>query len=64
MTYDPRREEYLESEIQRLQDAKLTALRNVRETVGLEKVAIMDHFLEMNKEQEKLESELLSMQEE
>jgi hypothetical protein len=55
---DPRREAYLESEIRRLQEAKLTALKNVRVTTGSGKVTILDHFLEMDKKQEKFESEL------
>lgn len=60
---DPRRETYLKEEIDRLQEAKLTALRNVRTTTGAEKVAILDHFLEMDKTQKRLESELESLQE-
>lgn len=60
---DPRREKYLEEEINRLQESKLTALRNVRATTGAEKVAILDHFLEMDKTQKRLESELESLQE-
>lgn len=60
---DPRREKYLEGEIDRLQESKLTALRNVRETTGPEKVAILDHFLEMDKKQKQLESELESLRE-
>lgn len=60
---DLRREKYLVEEIDRLQESKLTALRNVRTTTGPEKVAILDHFLEMDKEQKRLESELESLQE-
>lgn len=60
---DPRRELYLTEEISRLQDSKLVALRNVRTTTGAEKVAILDHFLEMDQEQKRLESELESLQE-
>lgn len=59
--YDPRREAYLEGEISRLQEDKLTALQNVRKTTGVEKVAVLDHFLKLDREQKVHESELDKM---
>lgn len=55
---DPRREKYLIEEIARLQESKLTALRNSRELHGAEKAAVLDHYNEMFETQRRLESEL------
>lgn len=62
MSYDPRRERYLEEEIARLQESKLQTLRYSRTVTGTEKAQVIENFLEMNKQQEKLESELSKLQ--
>lgn len=60
---DPRRELYLEQEIARIQEEKLGLLKDVREARGKDKADLLDRFLSLNKAQEKLESDLETLQE-
>lgn len=62
MSFDPRRERYLESEIARIQDAKIQTLQYSRTVNGKEKADVIANFLEMNREQEKLEGKLEELQ--
>lgn len=61
---DKRRELYLSQEIERLQDQKIKALGDVKTTRGLEKVAVLDHFFELDAKQKVLEIEFERLQEE
>jgi len=48
----------LEVQIDKLQDQKLDALKLAREATGVAKTEHLEKFLQLNKEQEKLEAEL------
>lgn len=58
---DPRRETYLDGEIDRLQDEKLEALKRSKESSGEEKASAMMDFLELDKRQSELEEELRAL---
>ncbi len=58
---DPRRELYLDGEIDRLQDEKLEALKRCQESTGEEKATALEDFLQLNQRQEELEEELKAL---
>ena len=58
MSDDFKREALLEKEVEAFQDKKLDLLRRVKDSKGLEKVKAMDEFLELDKKQAILESDL------
>lgn len=51
----------LETEIEKLQDQKLESLKAARAATGVAKTEHLEKFLQLNKEQEKLESELAAI---
>jgi len=52
----------LEKEIDRLQNEKLEVLRLAKAATGIAKTEYLDKFLELNREQEKLEQDLANLE--